>query len=55
MIADNQTNFLYLADALPKKYPAFYQQFESVLKVSKIDFALLAPTKDIWAVDYMPV
>ena len=55
MIADNQTNFLYLAHTLPKKYPDFYKQFETVLKECTVDFALLAPTKDIWAVDYMPV
>lgn len=55
MITDPQTNFLYLADSLPKQYPDFYLRFEKILTDSKIDFALLPNTKDIWAVDYMPI
>ncbi len=55
MIADNKTNFLYLADTLPKKYSNFYQQFEKVLKECNINFQLLPQTKDVWAVDYMPI
>lgn len=55
MIADNETNFLYLADCLPKKQPIFFQRFESVLNNCKIKFELLPNTKDIWAVDFMPV
>jgi agmatine deiminase len=55
MITDNQTDFLYLADSLPKKYPAFFNEFEKVLHDSDILFELLSPTEDVWAVDYMPV
>ncbi|MBK7691353.1 MAG: agmatine deiminase family protein [Bacteroidetes bacterium] len=55
MITDSQTNFLYLANTLPKKYPHFYERFAQVLKSCKIDFALLPHTKDVWAVDYMPI
>ena len=55
MITDNKTNFLYLADTLPKNYSNFYQQFEKVLKECKINFELLPQTKDVWAVDYMPI
>ncbi len=55
MIPDNKTNFLYLADTLPKKYPAFYTRFENLLNESKINFKLLPQTKDVWAVDYMPI
>ncbi len=55
MIADSETNCLYLADTLPKKYPTFYHQFEKVLQTCNIDFKLLSKTKDIWAVDYMPI
>ena len=54
MIPDNQTNFLYLADCLPK-YPNFYERFEKLLKDCNIPFDLLPNTKDVWAVDYMPV
>lgn len=55
MIPDNQTNFLYLADTLSKYYPNFYKAFEKALKLSNISFDLLPATKDVWAVDYMPI
>jgi len=55
MITDRQTNFLYLADSLPKDYPEFFKSFESVLKECNIPFDWLPNTKDIWAVDYMPI
>jgi len=55
MISDNQTNFLYLADLLPKKYPNFYQQFQKILNDWNINFKFLSDTKDVWAVDYMPI
>lgn len=55
MTPSPQTNFLYLADCLPKKHPAFYQHFTTALNQQDIPFALLPGTKDIWAVDYMPI
>jgi agmatine deiminase len=55
MITDNQTNYLYLADSLQKMYPAFYQGFVKVLMDCGINYSLLPGTKDVWAVDYMPI
>lgn len=55
MITDSQTNFLYLADTLPTKYPDFCKRFENVLKACNIPFDFLPQTKDVWAVDYMPI
>ncbi len=55
MITDRQTNFLYLSDILPIKYSNFYKNFEKLLTDCKIEFALLQNTKDVWAVDYMPI
>jgi agmatine deiminase len=55
MISDNQTNFLYLADTLPKLYPNFYHRFEKLLKQNDVNFKLLPETKDVWARDYMPI
>ena len=55
MITDCQTNFLYLADSLNKKYPTFFKELERVLHQCYIPFELLTPTKDVWAVDFMPV
>src|ERR1035437_10283416 len=55
MIQDKGTNFLYLADCLPKKYPKFFKGFKKAIKKTGIKYELLSPTKDIWAKDYMPV
>jgi len=55
MITDAETNYLYLADTLPKKHPEFYSRFEVVLSECGINLSLLPGTKNIWAVDYMPV
>jgi len=56
MIQDNETNTLYLAETLKKaKYAPFLKRFESALTENKIPFKFLTGTKDIWAVDYMPV
>jgi len=55
LIQDNLTNTLYLADCLPSKYPEFYGRLETILKNCQVDFHLLPHSKDIWAVDYMPI
>lgn len=55
MIIDEETNKLYLADCLPKSYPEFFKRFEKVLNECNIPFDFLPGTKDIWAVDFMPV
>ena len=55
MIPDSVTNFLYLADCLPNKYPTFFTSFEKLLNECKINFELIPHTKDVWAVDYMPI
>ena len=55
MITDSQTNKLFLAGCLPTKYPGFFKEFERVLYKCKINFELLRGTKDVWAVDYMPI
>ena len=55
MITDNDTNFVYLADSLKTKHPLFFKKFTQLLKDEKIRYDLLSPTKDIWAVDYMPI
>jgi agmatine deiminase len=55
MITDDQTNFLFLADCLPKRFPEFYRRLEQTLREQSIPFSLLPHTKDVWAVDYMPL
>lgn len=55
MIPDSQTNFLYLANTLPERFPDFFSRLTAVLGQSDINHKLLPHTKDIWARDYMPV
>jgi agmatine deiminase len=55
MITDSQTNYLFLADTLPKEYPEFYSRFQKLLLTENINYSLLPGTKAVWAVDYMPV
>lgn len=55
MIADRQTNFVYIADSLSKQYPAFTKEFKERLSENGIHWGVLPGTKDVWAVDYMPI
>jgi agmatine deiminase len=55
MITDIQTNKLFLADCLPIKQPRFFNRFAEVLKDCNIHFRFLPYTKDIWAVDFIPI
>jgi agmatine deiminase len=54
MITDSQTNFLYLSDQL-EKYRAFSADLVKILTKQGIKHGFLPLTKDIWAVDYMPI
>lgn len=55
MIRDGQTNFVFIADTLSTKYPEFAKEFIFKLEQAKIPFGILPNTKDVWAVDYMPI
>ncbi|MCF8449988.1 MAG: agmatine deiminase family protein [Taibaiella sp.] len=56
MITDQESNFLYLADSIKKgKYQDFSKRFENLLIDSNINYDWLIGTKDIWAVDFMPI
>ncbi len=55
MIKDSQTNFVFVADTLSMKYPEFSKEFIFHLEQAKIPFGVLPNTKDVWAVDYMPI
>lgn len=55
MSVDSQTNFLFLADSLPVKYPTFCKRLKAVLEELSINYDLIPGTKDVWAVDYMPI
>jgi agmatine deiminase len=55
MITDEETNVLYLADSLPKLQVSFFPRFKKVLGDLNLSFEFMPGTKDIWAVDYMPI
>lgn len=54
-VSDSETNVLYLSGLLKSKYPSFADSFIKVLTKEKIDFTFMPDTKDVWAVDYMPI
>lgn len=55
MISDSETNYLFLADTLPKNYPDFYARFNNILRKCNVNPISLDKTKDVWVVDYMPI
>jgi len=55
MITDIQTDKLYLSDCLPNSQPKFFPRFKKVLDENNIDIYWIPDTKDIWAVDFMPI
>lgn len=55
MIADQETNSLYLSPLLEIKNPNFFQKFRKALDDNGIEPEYLQETKDVWCVDYMPV
>lgn len=55
MINDIDTNFLYLADCLPKKYPSFYSELLNAIDEAEIAFDFLPNCKDVWVKDFMPI
>ncbi len=54
MITDAETNTVFLADSLVKQ-EEFFRSFNALLESHRIVPAILPHTKDIWAVDYMPI
>jgi len=55
MIIDRETDYLFLSDLLESGHPRFFQKISKVLRKNGIKFGFLPGTKDIWAVDYMPI
>ena len=55
MITDRETSFVYISDRLEAKYRDFYLRLTSEFNESKIPYAVLKGTADIWAADYMPI
>jgi agmatine deiminase len=54
-MTDAESNFVFLADTLPKCYPSFHREFYKLLGEHNIRTGTLPGTRDVWAKDYMPV
>ena len=55
MLTDSQTNFVFLSDKLQTTYLDFANRLIKAFTDNDIRFDFLPGTKDVWAVDYMPV
>jgi len=55
MIADWQTNKIYLSGILNEKFPKTFKNFVNKLKDYNYAPEILEKTSDIWARDYMPI
>ena len=54
-ITDSDTNFVYLSELLKVRFPILFNALTRAFKRNQIGYGLLPNTKDIWAVDYMPI
>lgn len=54
MITDSETNLLYLSEKM-KERETFWKDMLQILQKHNLECRLLPSTKDIWAVDYMPI
>lgn len=55
MIADWNTNTIYLSGLLKSRFPGNYNQIIEVLNACGLDPKPIRKTNDIWARDYMPI
>lgn len=55
MIADNETNKVFLSGKLKENYKKTCEEIEYALKAVKGNYGFLPNTNDIWARDYMPI
>jgi agmatine deiminase len=55
MLADKNTNIVYIADTLRTLRTDVYNRLTKLLSDIGIDVRLLYGTKDIWCRDYMPI
>ena len=55
MIADHETNVVYVADTLERKYPDVHRRLASILREHAIPLRVIPGTVDVWCRDYFPV
>ena len=55
MIADRDTNVVFVADTLELRFPDVYHGLKSILAEHGISLRKVQGTRDIWCRDYMPI
>ena len=55
MIADHETNVVYVADTLERRFPSVYGGLRSILEQHRLPLRTIPGTKDVWCRDYMPI
>jgi agmatine deiminase len=55
MISDSETNFVYLSDLLEQRFNGVFNSLTAKFREHDVGWGVLPGTKDIWAVDYMPI
>jgi agmatine deiminase len=55
MIADSETNVVYVADTLEPRFAAVFRDLKIILESRGIPLRVIAGTRDIWCRDYMPI
>jgi hypothetical protein len=55
MIADHETNVVYVADTLERRFPTVHDGLKLILEQYGIPFRIIPGTRDIWCRDYMPI
>jgi agmatine deiminase len=55
MIADHETNLIYVSSLLKRRFPAIFAGLRQLTAEHGIGFGCLARTRDIWCRDFMPI
>ena len=55
MIADHETNAVFVADTLEHEFPAVYTGLSEILGHHEIPLRTISGTRSIWCRDYMPI
>lgn len=55
MIADHETNVVYVADVLERRFPSVHGGLKSILDRHGIPLRTIPGTRDVWCRDYMPI
>jgi agmatine deiminase len=55
MIADHQTNTVFVADTLEQRFPEVFRGLRTILEPHGIPLGIIPGTRDIWCRDYLPI